>query len=127
MRCKGVIYLKLRDKKITIYRQKDMSEPGGMPKMKYQPIHPGKLWAYVRQTSGTEVFYSSGEYSNESMIFTIGWREDIITLEDFVEHKGVFYNIRRVDTYEGYKDAITLTCDRMTSQPESESIVDYHS
>ena len=116
---------KLKDKKITIYRQQDVSKPGYAPKMKYKPIHPGTLWAYVRQASGTEVYLSSGEYTQESMNFVIGWRPDIITLNDFVEYKGIFYDIKRVDTYEGYKDNITITGDRMLSQPDPDDIVPY--
>ena len=117
--------MKLRDKKITIYRQVEVGESGFMPVMAYKPIHRGTLWAYVRQTSGTEVFYSSGEYSNESMVFTIAWRNDIIVETDFIMYKGVFYNIKRVDTFEGYKDTITLTCDKCLHQPEAEDILPF--
>lgn len=116
---------KVRDKKIVIYQQRNVAENGEMPKMKYVPIHSGRLWAYVRQTSGTEVFYASGEYSSESMVFEIAWRDDVESVGHFVEYKGIFYDIKRVDTFEGYKDSITITADKMASQPESENILTY--
>lgn len=116
---------KVRDKKIKIHRGVDVAEPGARPKIMYQPIHEGSLWAYVRHTSGTEVFYASGEYSSESKIFVIGWRDDIDTLTDVVEYKGVFYDIKRVDTFEGYKGNITITADKMVDQPKFEEIMPY--
>ena len=96
-----------------------------MPKMKYVPIHSCRLWAYVRQTSGTEVFYASGEYSSESMVFEIAWRDDVESLGHFVEYKGIFYDIKRVDTFEGYKGSITITADKLVSQPKPEEFMSY--
>ena len=116
---------KVRDKKITIYQQRNVAENGEMPKMKYVPIHSGRLWAYVRQTSADEVFNSAGEYSRESMVFEIAWKDDVKAVGHFVEYKGIFYDIKRVDTFEGYKGNITITADKMVSQPKPEEFMSY--
>lgn len=43
------------------------------------------------------------------MLFTINYRDDVTTA-CFVEYKGVKYNVNRIDTFEGYKQDITLYC-----------------
>lgn len=116
---------KLKDKKIVIYRAVDVSEPGDMPKVKYKPVHPGKIWAYVRQTSASEIFFASSTFSQESMNFVIAWRPDIISLEDFIMYNGVFYNIQRVDTFEGYKSDITITGNSMLVAPDPDDFLPY--
>lgn len=117
--------VKLRDKKITIYKGKNVQGNGLMPDLHYVPIHSGKLWAYVRQTSEEEVRNTAGEYSRESIVCVIAWRTGIDSSLLYVEYKGVFYDVKRVDTYEGYKDTITLTCDKMAHQPKADKIESY--
>lgn len=45
------------------------------------------------------------------MLFTINYRTDITTAH-VVRYKGVLYDITRVDTFEGYKEDLTLYCSR---------------
>lgn len=115
----------LKDKKITIYKETNIGEPGRLPKRSYKPIHPGKLWAYVRQLSQKELFYASGDYTQETTLFEINWRSDVIPLEHFVEYQGTFYEIKRIDTYEGYKDVIKITASEVMSQPDSDNVFPY--
>lgn len=45
------------------------------------------------------------------MLFTINYRDDVTTVCS-VEYKGVKYNVSRIDTFEGYRQDITLYCKR---------------
>lgn len=115
----------LKDKKIAIYAETSISKPGYKPEYGYKPIHPGRLWAYVRQLSQKELSYASGKYTPETTLFEINWRSDLITLKHFIEYKGLFYEIKRVDTYEGYKDTIKITASESLTQPDPEKILPY--
>lgn len=115
----------LKDKKVIIYEQVNAAKPGGAPVMKYKPIHPGRLWAYVRQLSTKELEPASGEWTQDTMRFVINWRSDVITLDHYVEYRGIFYEIMRVDTYEGYKDEIRITGDQLGSQPQPSDTLPY--
>lgn len=118
----------LKDKKIIIYQQINTGKPGGIPVLGYKPIHPGKLWAYVRQLSEKELYYSSGKYTQETMIFEINWRNmrpNIIRLEPCIEYRGIFYEVRRIDTFEGYKDFLKITASELLKQPDPENIYPY--
>ena len=117
--------VKLRDKKITIYKGQTVDAGGLMPDLHYVPIHYGRLWAHVRQTSEMEVRNTAGEYSMESIVVTIAWRTGLDSALLYVEYNGTFYDVKRVDTYEGYKDTITLTCDKMAHQPKVDKIESY--
>lgn len=47
----------------------------------------GTVWAYFRNLSGKEVFAAAT-----------------------VRYNGTLYNITRIDTFEGYKEDLTLYC-----------------
>ena len=44
----------------------------------------------------------------EDVLFAINYRKDIMT----AQYKGVLHDITRVDTFEGYKEDLTLYCSR---------------
>lgn len=69
------------------------------------------VWAYFRQLSGKEIFAAAAYRYDEEVLFTINYRNDITTA-CFVEYNGVKYNVNRIDTFEGYKQDITLYCKR---------------
>ena len=115
----------LKDKKIAIYLETNVGKPGGMPVGGYKPIHPGRLWAYVRQLSQQELSFSSGDYTQETTLFEINWRRDLITLQHYIEYRGIFYEIKRIDTFEGYKDAIKITASESLRQPDPDNIFPY--
>ncbi len=100
---------RLKDKKITIYRADIVQDENGIERDTWKPIHAGKLWAYVRQLSGEEVFSAGGKFAHDSVLFVINWRNDLDTF-DQIEYKGNWYDIQRIDTYEGYKADLALTC-----------------
>jgi SPP1 family predicted phage head-tail adaptor len=114
----------LKDKKIIIYREETISHPGSMPTLGYAPIHPGSLWAYVRQLSANEVFAAKAVQQTEEMLFIVNWRADI-TQWCSVFYKGIFYNISRVDSFEGYKDNLKLYATAKEDQPDPSDVYPY--
>jgi len=102
---------KLKDKKIIIYKGTSTVNQNGYTIMTYTPIHSGKLWAYVRQTSGGEFYAAMAQHVKEEMLFVVNWRADLdlsAAQSYFIEYKGTWYDVQRVDTYEGYKEDIQL-------------------
>ena len=43
------------------------------------------------------------------MLFQINYRTDLTTV-NVVRYNGTLYNITRIDTFEGYKEDLTLYC-----------------
>lgn len=73
------------------------------------------VWAYFRQLSGKEVFAAATTNYKEEVLFTINYRTDI-TPAHVVRYRDVLYDITRIDTFEGYKEDITLYCTRRARQ-----------
>lgn len=117
-----------KDKKVTIYKKKNVGAPGGMGTYRYQPIHPGKLWAYVRQLSASEYFAAKATQITEEILFVVNWRKDLAnpnaTLGLSLEYNGCWYNITRIDTFEGYKEDLQIY-GKLTSTPKAEDILPY--
>ena len=102
---------RLKDKKIIIYKKSSGVNGVGMPETTYRPIHPGKLWAYVRQKSAKEIFEAMAVQVTEDMLFVVNWRADLITdqtLSLFIQYKRLWYSVQRIDTFEGYKEDLQL-------------------
>ena len=76
---------------------------------RYEPIHPGKLWAYFRHLSGQEIHASGATFAKEQVLFVVNWRGDV-TAREVVRYGGRLYDIQRVDCFEGYKQDLTLYC-----------------
>ena len=73
------------------------------------------VWAYFRQLSGKEVFAAATTNYKEEVLFTINYRTDLTTA-CVVRYRGVLYDITRIDTFEGYKEDLTLYCSRRARQ-----------
>lgn len=114
----------LKDKKITIYQTVVTENEIGDQITKYQPIHPGKLWAYVRQLSAKEYYAAAAVQNKEEMLFTVNWRPDI-SPKMYIEYKGKWYNIERVDTFEGYKENLHLYASELVRPPDEDDIIPY--
>lgn len=115
---------KLKDKKVTIYQEVYEPSLPYVDKMAYRPIHQGTLWAYVRQLSAGEFYAAKAVQQTEEIIFTVNYRPDI-NQECAVLYRGKFYELTRVDTFEGYKDNLHLYGTIMLSQPDEERILPY--
>ena len=100
--------MKLKDKKIEILAVTTIKDPEGFPTQVLAPIAP-PLWAYFRQLSGNEVYAAMSVQATEEVLFTVTYRPDITTAH-VIRYNGVLYDITRVDTFEGYKNDLTLYC-----------------
>ena len=109
--------MQLKDKKIILYKKSVVKDSEGFSTAKYAPIHSGRLWAYVRQLSASEFFAARAVQQIEEMLFTVNWRNDISAADCFIEYKGVFYNVTRVDTFEGYKQDLRVYAALLATQP----------
>ena len=99
--------MKLKDKKIRIIAFTSTTDEHGFSTEEWRPIHSGKLWAYYRQLSGSEFYASAMVNAAEEVVFTVNHRTDVTT-EMLVEYGGKFYDIKRIDNYEGYTDDLSL-------------------
>ncbi len=66
-------------------------------------------------SDGKEVFAAATINYKEEVLFTINYRTDITTAH-VVRYNGILYDITRVDTFEGYKEDLTLYCSRRARQ-----------
>ncbi len=78
---------RLKDKKITIYSSDVTTDENGTQHEVWKPIHPGKLWAYVRHLSGEEVARDMGTFAHDSILVAINWRNDFDT-HVLIEYQG---------------------------------------
>ncbi len=102
--------MKLKDKKIEILAETSVINENGYPETVLQAICP-PVWAYFRHLSGKEIFAANAVNVQEEVLFTINWREDV-TPAHVVRYKGMLWDVTRVDTFEGYKQDISLYCKR---------------
>jgi len=116
----------LKDKKIGIYKKETIKDSAGFSTTVYKAIHPGRLWAYVRQLSAGEFYASAALQQKEEMFFTVNWRDDINPPTSFfVRYKEKFYSITRVDTFEGYKQDLKLYAALLASQPKPSEVIEW--
>lgn len=106
--------MKLKDKKIELLQQVTTRDNEGFAQTTLQPVG-APVWAYFRQLSGKEVFAAATINYKGEVLFTINYRSDITTAH-VVRYKGVLYDITRVDTFEGYKEDLSLYCSRRARQ-----------
>jgi SPP1 family predicted phage head-tail adaptor len=109
----------IKDKKITILQITEDYDDIGNPIEVEEPIPGGEnIWAYYRQTSGSEYFAARTVNSKEEVVFEINWRNDIDTTMKIL-YKGKKYNITRIDDYEGYKQDLKIYAYAMNPEEES--------
>lgn len=99
--------MKSKDKKIRILSYVHSVDSMGFGIDEWQPIHSGRLWAYYRQLSGNEYYASAMVNATEEVVFTINYRTDVTT-EMLIEYGGKYYDITRIDNFEGYKDDLNI-------------------
>lgn len=98
--------MKLKDKKIQIFLVMVTKDPDGFAIETLIPIVP-PLWAYFRQLSGKAFYAAAAVQHNEECLFVINYRDDITT-DMKIKYKDKLYDITRVDTFEGYKNDISI-------------------
>ena len=100
--------MKLKDKKIEVLKPTYTIDSNGISTETLTQIAP-PVWAYFRHLSGKEIYANFTKIPEEQVLFTVNYRDDITTAH-VVRYRGVLYDITRIDTFEGYKDDITLYC-----------------
>ena len=105
--------MKLKDKKIELVGFNSIINENGYPVTVETTI--ARVWAYFRQLSGKEAFAAATINYKEEVLFTINYRTDITTA-CVVRYRGVLYDITRIDTFEGYKEDLSLYCSRRARQ-----------
>ena len=98
---------KLNHKKIRIVKLQQSKDEDGFSINEWIPIHNGTLWAYYRQLSGKEFYASKAVQHYEECLFIINYRDDITTDME-IEYSGKYYDITRIDDFEGYKSDISI-------------------
>ena len=98
--------MKLKDKRIEIQESRYVSDKYGN-RIK-QLVTVATVWAYFRQLSGNEIYRVTTQ-TEETVMFQIGYRDDITTANTIV-YRGKTYNITRIDVFEGYKSDLVLYC-----------------
>jgi SPP1 family predicted phage head-tail adaptor len=99
-------FMKLKDKKIEILSVQTSKDADGFSSEQLTPIAP-PLWAYFRQLSGAEMHVNSATVPTEDVQFVINWRGDITT-RHIIRFRGMLYDITRIDTFEGYREDLTV-------------------
>ena len=100
--------MKLKDKKIEIQESRYVSDAIGNRKKELVTV--ATVWAYFRQLSMKEL-YSVTTQVQEEVLFQINYRTDITTAH-VIKYNGIQYEITRIDTFEGYKEDLTLYANR---------------
>ena len=106
--------MKLKDKKIELLAQVTTRDDEGFATTTLEAVCP-PVWAYFRQLSGKEVFAAATTNYKEDVLFVVNYRTDLTTAH-VVRYKGILYDITRIDTFEGYKEDLTLYCSRRARQ-----------
>ena len=100
----------IKDKKISIGNLLAVLDPDGFQTgTEWTPIPGGdNIWAYYRQSSGSEFFAAAAVQAKIDAVFEINWRDDLTT-DMLVEFRGKRYDITRIDDFEGYKNTLTIS------------------
>jgi SPP1 family predicted phage head-tail adaptor len=106
--------MKLKDKKIELLEQVTTRDDEGFSTTALESVG-SPVWAYFRQLSGKEVFAAATTNYKEEVLFVVNYRTDLTTAH-VVRYKGILYDITRIDTFEGYKEDLTLYCSRRARQ-----------
>ena len=115
----------LKDKKITIYSHSEQTDDEGFSSETLTAVH-SNIWAYARQTSQDEWFSSQAEQIREDMLFIINWHAEINS-SMMILYRDKWYDIVRVDTFEGNKTDIKIYASETASGaiPDNAEIKQY--
>ena len=98
-RIKNQYYLK--DKQLNIFRKTTSYVPGQGTTNVYKYVNSSPLWAYSSQLTQSQIFEAHSYGENETRLFVLNYRDDL-RLYDYVEYRGEYYSITRLDTKDDY-------------------------
>ena len=96
-----------KDKKIKLVRKHTERDSIGQYTTYYKYISNNSFWAYATQLSQDQVFQAASYGESESRFFVLNYRNDL-ELYDFVEYKGKYYTITRLDTKDDYNGELFI-------------------
>ena len=97
---KNGLYFK-KDKKIKLVTKSYTTSSSGFQTATYKYISNRSFWAYTNQLSQDQTFQAAAYGDSETRLFVLNYRDDL-KIYDFVEYKGKYYSITRLDTTDDY-------------------------
>lgn len=91
-----------KDKKVMLITKKAIKDKYGNSTVSYQYLTVSPIWAYARQLSQEQTFTARQYGDNETRLFVLNYRDDL-KLYDFIEYRGAYYSITRLDTQADYR------------------------
>lgn len=98
---KSNIYYK-KDKKVKLITSYSRQNEYGQYVKGYKYLSNSSFWAYTNQLSQSQTFEAATYGNDEIRLFVLNYRDDL-KLYDYVEYKGKYYSITRLDTKDDYK------------------------
>lgn len=103
----------IKDKKISIQHYVEGEDDGFGGGSYWENIPNGSdLWTYYRQSSGKEYIAAMAVQAKIDAIFEINWRDDLDT-NMRIAFRDKYYDITRIDDFEGYKNTLTISASLM--------------
>ena len=96
---KGLYFLK--DKKVKLITEYNTPDGMGGLETGYRYITNNSLWAYTSQLSQDLAVKAMSLGTEEKRLFVLNYRDDLKVF-DFIEYKGNYYLIVRLDTADDY-------------------------
>lgn len=97
----------LKDKKINLFRKSSGYIPGQGPSTIYKYINKTPIWAYTSQLTQSQIFEAHSYGESETRLFVLNYRNDL-KLYDYIEYKGEYYSITRLDTKDDYNGELFI-------------------
>lgn len=97
---KSNIYYK-KDKKVKLIKSVSTQNAYGQYVKSYQYISNSSFWAYANQLSQSQTFEAATYGDDEVRLFVLNYRDDL-KVYDYIEYKGKYYTITRLDTKDDY-------------------------
>lgn len=103
---KSGLYYK-KDKKVKLITKSYTTDSMGFQSSTYKYISNSSFWAYTSQLSQELTFTAHAYGSDETRLFVLNYRNDL-KLYDYIEYKGSYYQITRLDTTSDYNGELFI-------------------
>lgn len=90
-----------KDKKVKLMKGTTTRDKYGNSVRAYRYLTAAAIWAYARQLSQDQKFAAAQYGDHETRLFVLNYRTDL-EVYDFIEYRGEFYEITRLDTQDDY-------------------------
>ena len=90
-----------KDKKVKLITKSSTQNAYGSYVTTYKYISNSSFWAYATQLSQSQTFEAATYGDDETRFFVLNYRNDL-KIYDYVEYRGKYYTITRLDTKDDY-------------------------